>query len=169
MAENNNLKCGNYEFCGNEKVPEMGSDFCMTCGSWFKIGGFGWNKLTIIDCTDECIICMNICERKLLFPTNCGHSFCLNCSRNILFWDETRYHLSRVPFGCPPCPNGCVNPIKGKQCYCEEYDSIQDGWEQNKPEEYKEWEKAERKSVDASNDITYGKCVCPLCRKKYTR
>ena len=169
MAEINTSKCGNYEFCGNEKVPGMGSDFCMTCGSWFKIGGFGWDKLTIIDSTEECIICMNISERKLLFPTNCKHSFCLSCSRNILLWDATRYHLSRVPFGCPPCPNGCVNPIKGKQCYCEEYDYIQDGWEQNKPEEFKMWNSEENKSVDSSNDVTYGKCVCPLCRKKYNR
>jgi hypothetical protein len=170
MSENNQSKCVNYEFCEHDKVPGIGSDYCMVCGSWFKVCGFGWDKLTIVDSTDECAVCMNMCERKLMFPTKCGHSFCINCSRNILFWDETRYHLSRVPYGCPPCPNGCENPEKGKQCYCEEYDSIQEHWEQHNPDDFNIWNNAEKESInDSSNDVTYGKCTCPLCRKKYVR
>jgi len=168
MSQNNELKCANYEFCKGDRVPEMGSEYCMTCGSWFK-GQFGWDKLIIVDSTDECIICMNICERKILFPTKCGHSFCINCSRNILFDDETRYHLSPVPYGCPGCPNGCENPKKGKQCYCEEYDSIQDKWKQSNPDEFNKWNDDQNESIDTSNEVTYGKRTCPLCRKKYTR
>jgi hypothetical protein len=100
MSEDNGIKCVNHEFCRNNKVPEMGSDYCMNCGSWFK-GGLGWDKLTIVDSTDECTICMNLCERKLMFPTNCGHSFCINCSRNILWCDETRHHYGKAT--CPLC------------------------------------------------------------------
>jgi hypothetical protein len=170
MAQEPQNKCANFEFCQGEKVEGIGSEYCMTCGSWFKICGFGWDKLIIIDSTDDCAVCMNNCDRKLIFPTNCGHAFCIPCSRNILFWDERRYHLSREPFGCPPCPNACVNPIKGKQCYCLEYDAIQDEWEINKPEEYKRWNDAENQSIeDSVNDVTYGQKTCPLCRKKYER
>jgi len=170
MSEVNEIKCVNHEFCRYNKVPEMGSDYCMTCGSWFKVCGFGWDKLTIVDSTDECAVCMDVCERKLMFPTNCGHSFCIICSRNILFWDETRYHLSPVPYGCPPCPNGCENPEKGKQCYCEEYDPIQEEWEQYNPQGFNNWNDDQNKSIDnSSNDIIYGKATCPLCRKKYVR
>jgi hypothetical protein len=170
MSGDHENKCKNYEFCEDNKVPEMASEYCMTCGSWFKVCGFGWDKLTIIDTTDECIICMNICERKLVFPTNCGHSFCITCSRNILFCDETRYHLSPVPYGCPPCPNRCENPEKGKQCYCEDYDSIQDEWHQSNPDEFNKWNDDQTKSIDnSSSNITYGKATCPLCRKKYIR
>ena len=147
----------------------MGSDYCMNCGSWFK-PGLGWDKLTIVDSIDECAVCMNICERKLMFPTNCGHSFCINCSRNILWSYETRYHLSPVPYGCPPCPNGCENPEKGTQCYCEEYDSIQDEWEQYNPQGFNNWNDDQNKSIDNSSiNIIYGKATCPLCRKKYVR
>ena len=172
MSENNesNTRCNNYEFCEGYKVPEIGSDYCMSCGSWFKVCGFGWDKLTIVDSTDECAVCIDECERKLMFPTKCGHSFCISCSRNILLWDQTRYHLSPVPYGCPPCPNGCENPKKGRQCYCEEYDPIEDNWKQNHPEQYNRWNNEQNMSLDNSvNDVTYGKATCPLCRKKYVR
>jgi len=169
MSQENDSKCGNHEFCEGYKCPGIGSDYCMTCGSWFK-GQFGWDKLTIVDSTDECAVCMNVCERKLVFPTNCGHSFCKNCSRNLLFWDETRYHLSPVSYGCPPCPNGCENPKTGRQCYCEDYDSIQNEWERSNPEKFKKWNDDQNKSIDNSlYDINYGQGVCPLCRKKYVR
>ena len=170
MSQDNVLKCCNYEFCGNDKVPGMGSDYCMNCGSWFKIIGFGWDKLTIIDTTEECAVCKIHSGRKLMFPTNCGHSFCICCSRKILFFDESRYHLSQVPYGCPPCPNGCENPEKGKQCNCEEYDSIQEAWEQSNPNEFHRWNDEQEKSINTSSDESiYGKGICPLCRKKYVR
>ena len=35
-------------------------------------------------------------------------------------------------------------------------DSVQDEWGKNNPEQYKKY----------INDVTSGKCVCPLCRKK---
>jgi hypothetical protein len=162
-------KCPNYELCQNTKVDGMGSDFCMTCGSWFKMG-FGWDKLTFVETTEECVVCMNICDKKLMFPTNCGHAFCISCSKDILFWNQTRYQLSQVFYGCPPCPNGCVNPIKGEQCYCEEYDVVEEEWKNNQPEKYQEWVTAEEKSIKNSfSEVTYGKATCPLCRKKYER
>ena len=170
MSQQEDSKCPNFELCKHNKVPGIGSECCMTCGSWFKVGGFGWDKLIFFDSTDECVVCMNLCERKLMFPTNCGHSFCVECSKNILFWDETRYHLSPVPYGCPPCPNGCENPEKGKQCYCEDYDSLEDEWQKSNPVQFNKWCSDQDNSIDNSfKDITYGQGVCPLCRKKYMR
>jgi hypothetical protein len=67
------MKCINYQFCERDRVHGIDSKYCMDCGSWFKYGN-GWNELTS---TDECAVCMNLCKKKLLFPTKCGHSFCV--------------------------------------------------------------------------------------------
>ena len=174
--ERNGIKCKNYELCQHILPPtayEDGTNYlCMTCGDWFKRGGFGWNELEFRESEEECAVCMETSNIQLNFPANCGHSFCVSCSRNILFYDETRYHLSPIPYGCPSCPNGCINPEKGKQCYCEEYDEIQEEWEQEQPDKYKEWNDAENISIKLSETISgsvFGSAKCPLCRKKYER
>jgi hypothetical protein len=71
-----------------------------------------------------------------------------------LFWDETCYHLSPEPFGCPHSPNGCVNHVKGKQCYCEAYYEILERWENDYPDKYKEYNDAENLSIDLSETTT---------------
>ena len=183
--ENNNLindhnglgiKCKNYELCSAslplDHYKMHANYFCMTCGSWFKICGFGWNLLEFKDCNEDCDVCSEPVARKLKFPTKCGHWFCITCSKNILFYDESRYTLNQVNYGCPPCPNGCVNPEKGKQCNCLEYDEIQEIWEQEHPAQFKEWNDAEQLSIsigETSSGSVYGSCKCPMCRKKYER
>lgn len=170
------IKCKNYELC-HEDVPldhyrNHANYFCMTCGSWFKLSSFGWDDLEFKDCDEECIVCGENMNRKLKFPTNCGHWFCIPCSRNILFWDESRYHLNTEKYGCPPCSNGCINPDKGKQCNCKERWEIQDTWEQEHPEQFKLWNDAENVSVsngETTSGSVYGSCKCPMCRKKYER
>ncbi len=88
------IKCKNYDLChGTVSLDhyEFHANYlCMTCGSWFKIGGFGWNKLEFRDCPqdEECAVC-NETETQVKFPANCGHWFCVSCSRNILFWVAT--------------------------------------------------------------------------------
>jgi hypothetical protein len=172
--EENRIKCKNYELCESllpqDHYINIGNYLCMTCGSWFKFG-LGWDELTFIDSNEECSICFNNCTKKLIFPTNCGHSFCIKCSKNILFWDETRYHLSPEPYGCQPCPNGCINPIKGEQCYCEEYKIVQDNWKLEQPDAYKQWNDNEDLSIEQGEDNNsyFSNCTCPLCRKKYKR
>lgn len=163
------MKCINYQFCERDRVHGIDSKYCMDCGSWFKYGN-GWNELTIIDSTDECAVCMNLCKKKLLFPTKCGHSFCIKCSRDILLWNENRYRLSPVQYGCPACPNGCENPEKGSQCDCEEYAIIQEKWILSKPSDYKRWSNDEGFSIsNGEKNDSYGSLKCPLCRKKYIR
>ena len=173
MQEEYVIKCKNYELCKNtvplDHYKYHGNYFCMTCGDWFKCGGFGWNELEFREKNEECVVCTEIKSIQLKFPTNCGHWFCVPCSRNILFWDERRYHLSPDPYGCPPCPNGCTNPVKGYQCDCEEYDEIKDKWEKEQPLKFNEWNEAENESIKLSetdNGSVFGSRKCPLCRKK---
>ena len=157
------IKCKNFKLCGHV-LPrdwlEYTSDYvCVSCDI------FGWKELNFKE-SDECVICNEIGD-IVDFPANCGHSFCVTCSKHILFWDETRYHLSPVPFGCPPCP--CLNPIKGKQCYCEDYDEILERWEREHPRQYKEYNDAENLSIELSETTpgsVFGSRTCPLCRKK---
>ena len=191
--ENNNLgyddigqygiKCKNYDLCHHtvslEHYECFANYLCMTCGSWFKLGSFGWDELEFRNCpeNEECYVCFGS-EKQVKFPANCGHWFCCNCSRDILFWDETRYHLSPEPYGCLPCPNGCINPIRGKQCYCYEYfgDDENPGiiqiWKRDHPEQYEKYNDDENESIELS-ETTHGSVFaskkCPLCRKEYEK
>jgi hypothetical protein len=159
------VKCKNYEFCASV-LPKWwfeckGCYICTSC----DMNGFG--EMEFITCTDECAVCMESHSKKVVFPAGCGHSFCINCSRQILLYDEARYHLSPVPYGCPSCPNGCKNPIKGEQCYCEEYDPVQEEWKENYPAQFKQWKDDENYSIsNGENDIVFGQGQCPLCRKQ---
>ena len=161
------IKCKNYELCEHILSPDcweyMATYICPSCDM------FGWKELEFKENVEECVVCNETGNKQLKFPANCGHCFCISCSRNILFWDETRYHLSPVPFGCPPCPNDCINPLKGKQCYCEDYDDILERWEQENPQQYKEYNDSENLSIELSETTTgsvFGSKKCPLCRKK---
>ena len=162
------IKCKNYELCEHILSPDwweyMATYICPSCDM------FGWKELEFKESDEECVVCNETENIQVKFPANCGHWFCVSCSRNILFWDETRYHLSPVPFGCPPCPNECINPIKGKQCYCEDYDEILERWEQENPQQYKEYNDSENLSIELSENTAgsvFGSNKCPLCRIKY--
>ena len=89
--------------------------------------------------------------------------------KNILYNNEVQYYLSPVPFGCKPCPNGCINPEKGKQCCCEEYDKIVDRWMKDFPLEYAKYIEAENLFIDLYEDSPesiFDSKKCPLCNKK---
>ena len=178
VYENNNLvfdeqypdggiKCKNYILCEavlpKDAFNYKGNYLCISCDN------FGWNDLQFRNLSNECNVCYNN-GIEMKFPTNCGHLFCVNCCKKILFWDESRYHLSPEPYGCPPCPNNCNNPVKGKQCYCEEYDEIQKIWENTNPKEYKKWNDDEHFSIHNSEEESgsiFSSKTCPMCRKKY--
>lgn len=160
--------CPNHELCQHTKVPGMGSPFCMTCGSWFKIGGFGWDKLQFRDTDNECTICCENRGREMKFPTNCGHWFCIPCSRDILFWDETRYHVNPVPYGCPPCAHS--PSCQSRPCN-ESDDLIVESWEISDPDRFREWKNMEDHQIehDIDDDSCYASKTCPLCRCKYAK
>ena len=170
------IKCKNYELCKHVLPPDHWNNFanylCITCGDWCKDNGFGWNELEFRKSNEECIICLEKNKNHVKFPTNCGHWFCISCSKKILFYDEKRYHLSPVPFGCQPCPNGCINPIKGPQCYCNKYNEARYKWKKDFPLEFKKWNDNEHISITLAETNTggiFGSCKCPLCNSKYKR
>ena len=152
------MKCPNYVVCG-KKAPEWLYDChagkCgMTCRNFDVVTRNNENN-------EECPVCFDNPDLFVKFPT-CEHYFCGTCIRSLMFWDETKFHLSRVPYGCPPCPNGCENPIMGRQCYCEEYDPVQEQWEKDFPHLYKRWNDNEILSIEQP-DFSIGRC--PMCRK----
>ena len=170
------IKCRNYDLCKYILSPDNFESFqtylCGQCNYWFKPDEYGCNKLQFRESEEECAVCTETGIKQVKFPANCGHWFCVSCSSNILFWDETRYHLQMSQFGCPPCPNGCINPIKGKQCYCDDYYNIINKWKDDEPSSFKIWYDAEETSVRLSETTpgsVFHSLKCPLCRKKYDR
>lgn len=162
------IKCKNHKFCAG-LLPLWwyeckGCYFCTNCAS------FGWRELEFKEATnEECVVCQ---EEKVMmkFPANCGHWLCLDCCRKILFWDETRYHLSQVQFGAPPCPKGCLNPIRGRQCSCLEYDAVLEKWRADYPDQFEEHLDAESLSTDLGETdpgSVFNSQKCPLCREVY--
>jgi hypothetical protein len=130
-----------------------------------------WQRLEFKDATERCSVCFEQKDRAVKFPY-CTHYFCIDCTWVVLHghW-ESEYHLSPVPYGCPPCPNGCVNPVQGKQCYCLEYDNpdmddagVIQQWKTINPETYATYKEAETASIDAGKHPVYGSGKCPLCR-----
>lgn len=153
------IKCKNYLLC-EAVLPDWWHDCkgCYRCTNCDVIFG---RDLEIKDNEDECPVCY---ENHRLIKWSCDHYICVDCTRNICFWDESRYHLNPIDYGCPPCPNGCINPTKGKQCYCEEYDCVKEEWEQHNPDQFEQWNEDEHYSIFNSSDPVYGSGKCPLCR-----
>jgi hypothetical protein len=135
------IKCKNYKLCKRVLSPErlafIGTRICCSCSV------FGWNELEFTQSSEKCMVCNETGHDQVKFSAYGSNWFCVSCSRNILFWDQSRYYLSPVPFGCPPCPNKCINPEKGKQCDCEKYDEILKRWKNEHPRQYKEYNDAE--------------------------
>jgi hypothetical protein len=164
-CDNCQKPCINFEYCGHKCNSELGYDTCMGCGSWFNFG-YGWDKLTIFDANDECIGCNKIVTRKMMFPNGCGHSFCILCSKDILERDESDLGFSHALFGCLPCPNGCNNPVLGKQCDCDEYEPIKKKWQRTNPALY-EHHCTLDSDVQERSKPTELRCL--VCQTKYKR
>ena len=82
-------RCLNFEFCNNKKSKIHPNEaFCIDCGNWSGFG-YGWGKLTFIRDKEECSVCFETSRKKVMFPTNCGHSFCFDCTKNILIFNFT--------------------------------------------------------------------------------
>ena len=86
------FKCKNYDLCQGvltkDHFKRHKNYLCLFCGEWFLMKGFGWNELEFFENNENCIVCFTNDKKKVKFPTNCGHSFCIDCSREILFLDE---------------------------------------------------------------------------------
>lgn len=114
---------------------------------------------------DVCPVCYTPTVEWVEFPVDCGHFFCGRCIADLYFFDETRYHLSPVAYGCEECPNGCENPTRGRQCECAEYEVVIGEWMSDNPGAGMRWQNAELDSIDNYEDMAYASKKCPLCRR----
>lgn len=114
---------------------------------------------------EVCPVCYTASTAFVEFPVDCGHFFCGKCISDLYFFDETRYHLSPVPFGCEECPNGCDNPVRGRQCECAEYEIVISEWMADDPAQATRWQSAEMDSIENYDDMAYASKKCPLCRR----
>lgn len=159
------IKCPNVIVC-NRVAPkwyfQTRYGICQLC-----LGLFGC-KLTIVkhDPEVDCPVCYETVGELVEFPANCEHFFCGKCTSELLIYDETRYHLSPVPYGGPECPNGCENPKKGRQCYCAELEDLIEVWKDENYAEWCRWNNAEMDSIESWEEMAYGTKKCPLCRKR---
>lgn len=185
-------RCKNYEVCRRKQI--RGRGLCGICDNGDSYGpcfrdlngwdyyypehGYGWKELDIQKMEGECPICLENVNTMVKFPTKkCSHMFCVECMRRILIWDVEEYKLSPVYYGCPPCPNGCINPQKGRQCGCEEYGEILNDkvgvvekWRRENKEKCEEWLKEQDDNIVKnliSEENTCGNMKCPMCRSQY--
>lgn len=165
--------CPNYEFC-QQKYPKWfgwcHSGRCNYCNQKFHK-----QKLEFINDDDDCPVCHESTSRKMIFPA-CTHKFCLDCSRNILMWDESRWHIDPVPYGAPPCPHHDIGEesCRSRPCYLEKGESDEEDlddrmvlWYRINPEARERWRDGEEYNLENNPDnLTYGNMTCPVCRKK---
>lgn len=151
-------RCKNYELCETTTISH--NSLCKNCMSWGEL------SIETETTKHKCLLCEESVNTKIPFPSKCSHIYCIDCTRYLLFCDESSvFNISPIPYGCPPCPNGCRNPTEGNQCSCPEYDDvIEEWWKHNK-------DKAEEFIyvcyVDGKNKTKEIKC--PLCEQyKYS-
>ena len=154
-------KCKNYALCENECDEIILGYYEGNC-SECEMNGVPIPEFRENTSKDKCPVCFEIPPMFIKFPP-CTHYFCAACSRRLIFRDETRHEVSRVRYGCPPCPNGCQNPELGPQCRCEEYDDVIKIWERDYPDNFAMYSAEERYQFDHFQDETIGRC--PICRK----
>ena len=171
--------CHNAEFCGNFAVqdPRDGTltfdGLCITCDMrLFTVGLYRREvPLQFRDATDRCVVCLGDVKREMKFPMpECPHWFCFACMMDLFEDPKERFDLSPVPFGCPPCPDGCAQPLQGPQETCDVCDALFVEWTNEAFEACLSWQ--ERSEEARQTGLENSKCgskECPLCRKKYVR
>ena len=156
------IRCHNFDICYGWITPnfDIHQGICMTCDMLL-----GRMSFRLPPPGEVCCVCMGT-ERQARFK-QCQHWCCGQCMRNIMFWDETRYHIDPCGFGCPPCPNGCENPARGEQCYCEEYDAVLDEWQRADPAQFQRFIHTENDSIaeGESPSSAFSSRRCPICRQ----
>jgi hypothetical protein len=162
-------QCINYKFCKGVAFPELMEDTCLLCGPWYSEGE-GWGKLEFLDDPNlECSVCF-MTGMQMKFPTNCGHSFCLYCSRNLLYYNDDMFDICPVKYGCSPCKHYIKDSKKSctnRPC-CDEDQNVLDTWEASDYDNFIRWNYDELNYRNQNKDHLVTK-KCPLCRKVYER
>ena len=152
------VRCPNFLIChstGPVDYFQCHGGLCVQCAMML-----GYMRFRAAQ--DECCVCYDDNNTQAKFR-KCQHWCCVECMRRIMFGPEEYYHLDPSRFGCPPCPNGCTNPERGLQCGCDEYETVQETWKNERPQEYARFNLEENESVDREEgNPQAGRC--PMCR-----
>jgi hypothetical protein len=137
---------------------------CLVCRKIFTKGPIQWEWSAL----GVCLLCEVTQARVCRFP-KCDHSYCSACMRNIFGYlkrRENRESLSVEPYGCPPCPNHHVNPIRGDQCGCISYLPIIEEWKVTKFDHYSWW-KTDNMHSEKRGDVYFDTKMCPACHEEF--
>ena len=161
-------QCINYKFCNGVAFPELGEDMCLLCCLWYTEGE-GWGKLEFIETDEDCPVCYNK-GTQMKFPTNCGHSFCIQCCKNLLYYQDHIYDICPIKYGCPPCAHYIKDSVSScvKRPCSDEDQIIIDTWESSNYNNFILWNYDEFNYINEDNDHLITK-KCPLCRKIYVK
>ena len=162
-------KCVNYKFCNGVAYPELDEELCLLCGLWYDESE-GWGKLEFIESKEDCAVCYSHSKVHMKFPTNCGHSFCIQCCKNLLYFQDDIYDICPIKYGCPPCLHYVKDSIKScvKRPCCDEDEIILDKWEIDNYESFIKWNYDEFNYINEDKDYLVTK-KCPMCRKIYEK
>lgn len=168
-------ECHNYKFClttGPRWHLSNRNGFCLNCFIIFNNKACGGVPLSFrASCGEDdcCPVCMAGDKDLMLFPAaGCNHWMCVECCRKIIHLDERWWCIDPCIFGCPPCPEGCANPEKGKQCSCLSYESVKRKWRDENPSQYQEWFDQETISINTGfyeSGSFYCTNTCPFCKR----
>jgi hypothetical protein len=166
----NKSKCINYKFCKGTSYIELEENTCLLCGTWYTYSE-GWGKLEFIeDPALECTVCYKV-GIQMKFPTNCGHSFCIQCCRNLLYFQNEIYNICPIQYGCSPCKHfnieNNINSCKKRPC-CDEDEILLNTWEDKDYDNFMRWIHDEFNCINEDTDELITK-KCPLCRKIYQK
>ncbi len=155
-----NFLCINYKLCRNTRVQYL--ERCCSCNS---------DKSTYIFLENDnpCQKCGKIDDNndnktKLLYPSYCGHYFCISCSRETLFTNENKSHICPIKYGCPPCIHFKTDNKSCNSRPCSEKDDIIiENFKRLQPHNYYKWQQAQEKSINEY--IRRFDNRCPSCKK----
>jgi hypothetical protein len=128
----------------------------------------GFGEMSFRDCPEHvvCTICSST-GRQMRFPsTDCKHWFCVGCVKGMLGYEEQKVQPNPEQFGCPPCLNGCANPLVGKQCPCIRHADAKHFWKEEDPDAYNAWARAEKvlaEQLENAHGYIFRKPSCPIC------
>ena len=152
-------QCPNFEVCHMWAPPWYFGCHHGRCGGCNM--DFAKN-LEFVSSSETCSICLEEKVRFVVHPANCGHKFCIECTRKA-WWPEKPEYPEPCQFGfVTPCE--CCN---GRGEVCDNYQQAEDEWMGGDSEAAQAYNKA----CDAI-DEDYKKSLedranpqkCPICR-----
>lgn len=135
------LPCVNHAVC--RSVCDRGG-ICTTC----ELLNVRPIRLVSEPACEPCAVCFAEDGPRVEFPTQCGHAFCIDCTRKLVFATHDEF-VSPAEFGGPASPE---NEILIRE------------WAKERPEDHARW--VERSVGTWRDSVCSVSRTCPLCRMR---